>query len=312
MLPRKMVKFIMIAAAGLSGLFLLNGCAFQRITRTKNLAYIAPETPGSDSLRHRLDIYAPAGRKKPRQVLVFIHGGNWVSGDKDLYKFLGARLARKGVVAAVINYRLAAGLTYREMAADAASAVTWVSKHIADYGGDPGAIFVAGHSAGGHLGALIATDQQYFDSLRVENPIRGVVLIDAGGLDMYSYLMEHQAGEGKRYLSTFTDRPEEWKAASPLYHLSTNAPPLLIYRGGKTYPSIIKSHQNFLQALKVYVPQPFYKVQKKLGHIAMIVQFVYSPNPRYREIKRFMRRPDRQPFKTGRLPPAGQAQTGNF
>jgi hypothetical protein len=139
-----------------------------------------------------------------------------------------------------------------------------------------------------------------------------VVLIDAGGLDMYSYLMEHQAGEAKRYLPTFTNRPEEWKAASPLYHLSAGAPPLLIYRGGKTYPSIIKSHQNFLKVLKVYVPQPYYKVQKKLGHIAMIVQFVYSPNRRYREIKRFMQHPDRQPFKT-RLPLSSeQEQTGNL
>jgi acetyl esterase/lipase len=312
MLPCKILKFLLFAAAGLAGLVLLNGCSFHRITRSKNLTYIAPQIPGSDPQRHQLDIYAPAGRKKPRPVLVFIHGGDWVSGDKELYKFLGARLARKGIVAAVINYRLAAGLTYREMAADAASAVGWVNKHIADYGGDPGAIFVAGHSAGGHLGALIALDQKYFDSLRVENPIRGVVLIDAGGLDMYSYLMEHQAGEAKRYLPTFTNRPEEWKAASPLYHLSAGAPPLLIYRGGKTYPSIIKSHQNFLKTLKVYVPQPYYKVQKKLGHIAMIVQFVYSPNRRYREIIRFMQHPDRQPFKTRQSLSSEQAQTGNY
>jgi acetyl esterase/lipase len=294
-----MIKYLLIASAGLTGLVLLNGCAFlvHGIKRSKSLAYVAPAAAVFDSLSHQLDIYAPAGKGKARPVLVFMHGGNWEWGDKAQYKFLGTRLARKGIVAVIINYRHPPGLPYWEMAGDAASATSWVKEHITHYGGDPDAIFVGGHSAGAHLATLIAADRRYFDSLRVESSIRGVVLIDAGGLDMYSYLLEHAGGEGKRYLSTFTARPEVWKDASPLYHLSADTPPLLIYRGGKTYPSIVKSHQAFLQALKVYVPQPYYKVQQKLGHIAMIVQFVFTPNPRYREIGRFMQHPDRNPFR---------------
>jgi acetyl esterase/lipase len=77
-----MIKYLLIASAGLSGLILLNGCAFlvHGIKRSKNLAYVAPAAAVFDSLSHRLDIYAPAGKGKARPVLIFVHGGNWGVG----------------------------------------------------------------------------------------------------------------------------------------------------------------------------------------------------------------------------------------
>jgi acetyl esterase/lipase len=152
------------------------------------------------------------------------------------------------------------------MAHSAARAVQCTQKHIADYGGDPNRIFVSGHSAGGHLAALITVRSGYFDTLGIDNLIRGAVLIDAAGLDMYGYLCERPPEE-RKYQTTFTKDPDNWNEASPLYHLRPNLPPFLIYRGGKTYPSIIKSNDKFAEALQPYESALDYRIQPGKRHI---------------------------------------------
>jgi len=66
-------------------------------------------------------------------------------------------------------------------------------------------------------------------------------------------------------------------------------PPMLIYRGGKTYPSILKSTEKFMKALKEFDPNPNYHILKRKKHVPMITQFFKPWNPRYREIIRFMK-----------------------
>lgn len=279
-------------------LFSSVGCASltHPIDRSPNLAYVPETSPSFDTVRHRLDVYAPRKAKDPAEVLIFIHGGNWEKGEKDLYKPLGSRLARKGVVAVIINYRLSPFAGYQDMAMDVAQSVKWVKDNIHSYGGDPDKIFVSGHSAGGHLASLISIRQCYFDSLGIRNPVKGTVLIDPGGLDMYTYLTEENFPEDHTYFRTFTDDPESWKDASPKYHLHPNMPPMLIYVGGRTYPEILRSTNEFVVELKKYVPEPLYKIQPMRRHISMIAQFLVTFNPRYKEIKRFMEAPRQDPF----------------
>ncbi|MGB3851178.1 MAG: alpha/beta hydrolase [Tunicatimonas sp.] len=261
----------------------------QRVHKAKNLAYREANAASGTGVQH-LNVYSPRRVDEPAPVLIFIHGGSWKSGKKELYYYLGKRLARKGVVAVVIDYPLSPDAQYNEMAHSAACAVRWTQQHVADYGGDPDRIFVSGHSAGGHLAALITVRDGYFDTLGVANPIRGAVLIDAAGLDMYGYLSE-QAPEERKYQTAFTKDPATWKEASPLYHLHANLPPFLIYRGGKTYPSIAKSNDKFVEALKPYGISLDYRIQPGKKHIPMILQFMFSWNPRYREIVRFLQNP---------------------
>ena len=160
---------------------------------------------------------------------------------------------------------------------------------MAKYGGDPQRIFLSGHSAGGHLAALVSIDDQYFKSLGIANPIAGTILIDAAGLDMYGYLMEEKFQTGNTYLNTFTSKPEIWKKATPLYHLHKNMPPMLIYRGGRTYPSIIASNEKFIKALQEFAPETPYHIQKSKKHIPMITQFFNPWNERYEEIIAWMK-----------------------
>ncbi|MDQ3394341.1 MAG: alpha/beta hydrolase [Bacteroidota bacterium] len=271
-----------------------SSCAFRRVTRNKDIPYMEYDSARSIPAQ-QLNIFSPRKPKDLKDVLIFIHGGSWKSGNKDLYNFLGNRMARKGILTVIISYPLNNVATYNEMAIASARAVKWMHNNIKDYGGDPEKIFVSGHSAGGHLAALIAIRNEYFDSVGIKSPLKGVILIDAAGLDMYGYLKEEQFQEGHYHLRTFTSKPAVWKEASPMYHVHPHMPPLLIFRGEKTYPSIIKSTERFVKAMKPYVPTPHYKVQKGKRHIPMILQFIWTWNPLYKEIIHFMEKNNGEP-----------------
>lgn len=201
-------------------------------------------------------------------------------------------MARKNVVVVTLDYPLSPDANYNQMARAVANAVQWVKNNIQQYGGDPGKIFISGHSAGGHLATLVGIRNQYFDSLGISSPIKGIILIDAAGLDMFGYLREKNFAPDHTYFKTFTRNPTFWKAASPLYHLYKGMPPMLIYRGEKTYPSIINSHQKFIKALAEYAPDTDYFVLKGKKHVPMITQFLNPWNRRYKEIVGFMKKND--------------------
>ena len=173
----------------LSLIFCCSCTSYLKTKRSKNIIYnqnVNKLVAKEDLLK--LNIFVPRKNKAPKPVLVFIHGGNWTSGNKSLYSFFGNRMAAKGIVTVVIDYTLSPKANYERMAFESAQSIKWIKENIKNYGGNPDKIIVSGHSAGGHLGALIAFDNRYFDSLHLENPIKGVILIDAAGLDMYTYL----------------------------------------------------------------------------------------------------------------------------
>ena len=276
------------AVIGALLLLIISSCAFKSVNRSKNITYL-----NADSSRNKpaqqLNVFAPHKHGPPKDVLLFIHGGSWNSGKKSTYNFFGNRLARKNIVAVIIDYPKSPAANYDEMAADAALAVKWVKENITSYGGDPQKIFISGHSAGGHLAALIGTDDTYFNKLNLQQPVKGIVLIDAAGLDMYGYLQSESFKSPNTYLQTFTTDSATWRKASPLYHLHPGLPPMLIYRGGKTYPSIEMSNEKFIAALHGLGYKTPYHILKGKKHVPMITQFLNIYNPRYKEITEFMR-----------------------
>lgn len=259
-------------------LVVLSSCAVQK---TKNIVY---------NTQHdlKLDVYSPKKVDKPKHVLVFIHGGNWVRGKKSIYKFFGKGFAKKGIVTVIINYRMGENATYDSLTTNSAMALKWVKQNISQYKGDTNSIFVSGHSAGGHLAALIATDDSYFDKLNIKNPIKGTILIDAFGLDMYTYLSTNKSDYSKRYYSLFSQDPSIWKKGSPIFHLKKDMPPFLMFVGTKTVPVIIQGSNDFLKALKPYYPETKLIEVKGKHHVGMIFQFLNRRNKAYIEIINFM------------------------
>jgi acetyl esterase/lipase len=115
--------------------------------------------------RNRLDVHHDTERREPAlPVILFVHGGGFVAGDKHvagspMYDHVGAWAVRHGAVGVTMTYRLAPEHQWPAGAQDVASAVDWARKNIADYGGDPGRIVVAGHSAGAVHVASFLTGQ---------------------------------------------------------------------------------------------------------------------------------------------------------
>lgn len=271
----------------LFGAFLLtlSGCTFLGNKAHKNIIYAKGSGPIPDQ---QLNIFEPKKPKSPKDVLIFIHGGNWNSGRKSQYSLIGRNWTKRDIVYVIIDYPLSPAATYKEMAEYSAKSVKWVKENIQNYGGNPDRIFISGHSAGGHLAALISIDDQYFQKLGMANPIKGLILIDAAGLDMYGYLLDEKFPKDHTYYKTFTSDQKLWKDASPLYHLHKGMPPMTIFRGEKTYPSIVLSNEKFIKAMQEFAPETPYEILKNKKHVPMITQFFNPWNKRYNQIHHFM------------------------
>lgn len=162
----------------------------------RDLAY-GPHT------RHRLDIHAPEGRPAGLPVLLFVHGGGFVAGNKSApgspyYDHLGAWAVDHGLVAVTMTYRLAPTHTWPAAADDVAEAVGWTRAHIASYGGDPSRIVLMGHSAGAaHVASYLAGHGPGTDALAGAVLLSGIY--DPATADDNPLLRAYYGDERHRY-----------------------------------------------------------------------------------------------------------------
>ncbi len=260
---------------------LLASCTTQKVT---DITYIEKSQALIESYP-KLDVYQPH-KFKNNPVVIFIHGGYWESGNKEIYKFLGRNFAKKGIVTVIPSYTLSPKGNYYTMAKEVAEAIKWTVDNIEKHKGNPKEIFLMGHSAGGHLIALTATNPKY---LETNDVLKGVILNDAAGLDMYSYLKKYPPTESHNYNVTWTKKEENWKDASPIYFLSKNSPPFLIFMGTKTYPSIISGNNDFIKELNKFQPNVNISLQAK-KHVPMMTQFFFPWNKNYKKITKFIKK----------------------
>jgi acetyl esterase/lipase len=198
-----------------------------------DLAYSQPSNKSQT-----LDLYAPAGGTN-HPVVLWIHGGGWEYGDKsnlqegsaDKTNRKSHAFTEKGFVFVAINYRLFPGATVPEMADDVAQAIRWTQQHVTEYGGDPGTIFVMGHSAGAQLAALVCTDGSYLSSHGMSlKDIKGCVPVDG---DMYYPTLRIETNQNVRESKSdrlkFPDDAAQ-KVYSSVMHVGPGSgiPPFLI------------------------------------------------------------------------------------
>ncbi|TDG36029.1 alpha/beta hydrolase [Pedobacter changchengzhani] len=255
-----------------------------QVKTAKNLNYL-----GNDEVSNTLNIYYKNDSIKNKPVIIFIHGGSWSTGKKETYWWLGRNFARKGVVTVIINYPLAPNAGYEKMATDCASAVKWVQENIANYKGSGEKIFLMGHSAGAHLAELINADPKYFKNIGIKNPVKGVILNDPFGLDMYEYLTKAEKDDSyTNFLRTFTNDPANWKKGSPLTYVDNIKNPHLLFYGAKTYDAIKIQTPRLNQILKAnHVPSEIVEVKGK-SHVPMITQMIFGCNKLYAKIVSFV------------------------
>ena len=115
------------------------------IERFDDIAY------GPDADWQMLDVYRPREAALPLPVIVSVHGGGWVYGDKERYQWYCMSLAQRGFVVVNFTYRLAPEFLYPAGVEDTCSVFSWVVEHIDAYGGDASHVFAVGDSAGAHM-----------------------------------------------------------------------------------------------------------------------------------------------------------------
>jgi acetyl esterase/lipase len=111
--------------------------------------------------RQKFDVYVPTAMTRPAPVLIFLYGGSWQSGDKDSYRWIGQTFASQGIVTVIADYRLYPPAHFPDFVVDAALTLRKVQESIADYGGDPARVFIAGHSAGAYNAVMLASNPKY-------------------------------------------------------------------------------------------------------------------------------------------------------
>jgi len=166
-----------------------------------------------------LDIYYP--KNKPDfATIIWFHGGGLKSGSKEI----PIALKNKGVAVVGVNYRLYPKVKAPVYIEDAAASVAWVFKNIAELGGDPNSIFISGHSAGGYLASMVGLDSTYLMKHGTDaNQIAG--LIPFSGHTITHFTVREEMGiEGTQPIID---------ELAPLYHVRSDAPPLLLITGDR-------------------------------------------------------------------------------
>ncbi len=199
----------------------------------RDIPYIS--IPNVDLDLTSLDVYAP-NDADDAPVLIFVHGGGWGRGDKEHVRKKPEAFVGAGYVFVSVNYRLSPDVVHPAHVTDVAGAIAWVHDHISKYGGDPGRIYLMGHSAGAHLVSLVAVDETYLSekgkSLGV---VKGVVSLDTAAYDIPQQMDHLRTRLTRRiYEKPFTKDVAVQRNASPMTHVAPDKgiPPFLVVHAG--------------------------------------------------------------------------------
>jgi triacylglycerol lipase len=195
--------------------------------------------------RNSLDVFAPESAARPRPVLMWVHGGGFVRGDKRgpntfWYDSVMLWAAKNGLVGVNLTYRLAPAHKWPAGPQDMGAAVRWVRANIAQYGGDPDRIFLAGHSAGAvHVGDYVAFPQFH---AAPGTGLKGAILISSAA-DVTRFPM------GPNNVAYYGDDASKYGERSALPGLTRSSLPLLVTYGELEPPTFVEQAKLLNEAL---------------------------------------------------------------
>ena len=226
------------------------------------------DVPFGPTLAEHADVY-PAGENAP--VLVYVHGGFWCLRTSKEFGFVARGPVSRGVATVATNYDLCPRVTIDEIVRQTRAAVAWTYKNAASFGGDPARIHVAGHSAGGHLVAmLLATDWEGEYGLP-GNVIKGATAI-SGLYDLapfpYTFL------QPKLQLAY-----DQILRNSPILHIPESAPPLLVAYGDNETDEFKRQSEKYLDAWKAQGLEGECLILQGKNHYEVIDGFLEAESP---------------------------------
>ena len=218
---------------------------------------------GSSS-RQQLDVYQPTVSRNGI-VVVFFYGGGWSMGQRAEYRFVAQTLTRHGATVVVADYRLHPEVVFPEFMHDAAAAVAWTHRNIAQYGGDPSKIYLLGHSAGAHIATLLALDPQYLQ-------LQGVNATILAGVVGLSTPADFAATLEAKYRPVFVDQAR-LVLAQPIRYVRADAPPMLLQHGADDTLVLPRNSAVLAQAIQAAGGQARARIYPDKGHSGMLLIF---------------------------------------
>jgi acetyl esterase/lipase len=273
---------LLASGRGAACALLLAGCgqleraaARQQVEVEEGLVYRA----GSSDPKHQLDLYLPRG-KRGFPVVVFVHGGYWRGGDRSYYRPLtglygnvGLALAQRGIAAAVISYRISPQVAIEGMLDDVAAAVRSTHDRVAQAGGAADQLFLAGHSAGGHLAALLSCDGGPLLRAGADPAwVRGVIALSPV-LDLFHLRANQDASFNAEVTSRVFGGDDRLARFSPAQRCDGAEPPWLVLYGGDDFPYLREQLPAVAEALRRKGARVELQQLAGLSHQRMVLQF---------------------------------------
>jgi acetyl esterase/lipase len=227
----------------------------------RNIEY-GTSLPGDKGGRNLLDLVVPkaATRGDRRPVLLQVHGGGWIIGDKrEQGKPLMTHLASQGWICVAINYRLSPKGTMPDHIVDVKRSIAWIRSHIEEYGGDPEFLCITGGSAGGHLAALAAltaNDPKFQPGFEDVDTRLDACVPFYGVFDFIDRAEDRPLGKMSDFLApivfkcTPEENPELWDAVSPITRVHSEAPPFFVIQGSHDTLVFAEEAVTFVKTLR--------------------------------------------------------------
>jgi acetyl esterase/lipase len=248
-----------------------------RHARHHRRAVVATSVRYGNSPEQVLDVWRRRDLTGPAPVLLFVPGGGWVVGRREMQGHaLMAKLAELGWVCLSMQYRTSPRHRWPRHIMDVKAAVAWARAHAGQFGGDTGFVAVAGCSAGGHLASLIgltADDPQWNSELDPQADTSVDAVVSLYGLYDWE---DRSTPERARFVEILEhvivqrrqkDRPAVFRDASPIHRVHRAAPPFLIVHGSHDALIPVAGARRFADALRGVSEQPVSYVELPVaGH----------------------------------------------
>jgi len=249
-------SFLALALAACSPAQLLNSTISRAgLTVTHNIPYGALP-------RQKLDIYRPAGPSFV-PVVIFLYGGGWNSGNKSMYPFVAATLARQGNVVVVPDYRLYPEVRFPAFLQDCAKAVAWTEAHLPEIGGDPQRVFLIGHSAGAYNAAMLGLDPTYLQAAGTSRDKLAGIIGLAGPYDF----LPITGADVKPIFATVGDGPE----SQPITYVDGHAPPMLLLAGSADTTALPRNTLSLAAKIRAKGGQVEDRIFPDVTHIGLVI-----------------------------------------
>lgn len=225
---------------------------------------VIPDIRYGPDERQFLDLYRPEKAQADLPTILFFYGGSWKRGSREKYAFAARALTRKGFLVAVADYRTYPDVKFPAFVHDGAKAVAWLTQNASQYGGMTEGIHLMGHSAGAHIAAMIALDEQYLSRENLSRDLLGRWVGLAGPYAFYP-------SKVKSVRAIFSDTLNEDTARPITFASIPGAPDALLLHGGDDTIVLPENSQKLAAALSSSGVNAHAHIYPGIGHAPLVL-----------------------------------------